>query len=93
MKKKFGYFPRFLMRRRTNHAQTRDFPRGEPIVDLALRAVGGGILPDGHPAPDLTPNQSGIPAEEFRERLRKRIHAEDISADDEDVDPEYEDIE
>ena len=53
----------------------------------------GAHLPDGHPAPDLTPNQSGIPAEEFRERLRKRIHAEDISADDEEEDPEYEDIE
>ena len=53
----------------------------------------GAHLPDGHPAPDLTPNQSGIRAEEFRERLRKRIHAEDISADEEDEDPEYEDIE
>ena len=37
--------------------------------------------------------QSGIPAEEFRERLRKRIHAEDISDDEEEEDPEYEDIE
>ena len=53
----------------------------------------GAHLPDGHPAPDLTPNQSGIPAEEFRERLRKRIHAEDVSDDEEDEDPEYEDIE
>lgn len=53
----------------------------------------GAHLPDGHPAPDLTPNQSGIPAEEFRERLRKRIHVEDISDDEEDEDPEYEDIE
>lgn len=53
----------------------------------------GAHLPDGHPAPDLTPNQSGIRAEEFRERLRKRIHAEDVSDDDEDEDPEYEDIE
>ena len=53
----------------------------------------GAHLPDGHPAPDLTPNQSGIPAEEFRERLRRRIHAEDVSDDEEDEDPEYEDIE
>ena len=53
----------------------------------------GAHLPDGHPAPDLTPNQSGIPAEEFRERLRKRIHTEDVSDDEEDEDPEYEDIE
>lgn len=53
----------------------------------------GAHLPDGHPAPDLTPNQSGIPAGEFRERLRKRIHAEDVSDDEEDEDPEYEDIE
>ena len=53
----------------------------------------GAHLPDGHPAPDLTPNQSGIRAEEFRERLRNRIHAEDVSDDEEDEDPEYEDIE
>lgn len=53
----------------------------------------GAHLPDGHPAPDLTPTQSGIPAEEFRERLRKRIHAEDVSDHEEDEDSEYEDIE
>ena len=53
----------------------------------------GAHLPDGHPAPDLTPNQSGIPAEEFRERLRRRIHVEDVSDDEKDEDPEYEDIE
>ena len=29
-------------------------------------------------APDLSPNQSGIPASEFKERLRKRLHAEDV---------------
>ena len=52
----------------------------------------GAHLPDGHPAPDLTPDQSGIPAEEFRERLHRRIHAEDLSEDDDD-DLEYEDIE
>ena len=43
----------------------------------------GAHLPDGKPAPDLTPNQSGIPAEEFRTRLRQRIHAEAL-ADEED---------
>ena len=26
----------------------------------------------------LSPNQSGIPASEFKERLRKRLHAEDV---------------
>ena len=50
----------------------------------------GAHLPDGNPAPDLRPDQSGIPAEEFRERLRKRIHAEDLTKEDEDDDPEYE---
>ena len=50
----------------------------------------GAHLPDGNPAPDLRPDQSGIPAEEFRERLRKRIHAEDLTKEDDD-DPEYED--
>ena len=38
----------------------------------------GAHLPDGNPAPDLTPNQSGIPAQEFRQRLHDRIHAEDL---------------
>ena len=28
----------------------------------------GAHLPDGHPAPDLTPAQSGIPADWFRRR-------------------------
>ena len=51
----------------------------------------GAHLPDGNPAPDLRPDQSGIPAEEFRERLRKRIHAEDLTKEDEDDAPEYED--
>ncbi len=52
----------------------------------------GAHLPDGHPAPDLSPNQSGIPAEEFRERLRKRVHAEDIVENEEDDDDiDYED--
>ena len=38
----------------------------------------GAHLPDGHPAPAHSPNQSGIPASEFKERLRKRLHAEDV---------------
>ena len=51
----------------------------------------GAHLPDGHPAPDLRPDQSGIPAEEFRERLRKRIHAKDLTEEDEDNTEEDED--
>ena len=53
----------------------------------------GAHLPDGHPAPDLSPNQSGIPADEFRARLRKRIRAENIAAEDDDEtdDINYED--
>ena len=38
----------------------------------------GAHLPDGHPAPARSPHQSGIPASEFKERLRKRLHAEDV---------------
>ena len=49
----------------------------------------GAHLPDGNPAPDLTPNQSGIPAQEFCQRLHDRIHAEDL--DEEENAPEYED--
>ena len=33
----------------------------------------GAHLPDGHPAPDLTPSQSGIPEDEFATRLRKHL--------------------
>ena len=51
----------------------------------------GAHLPDGNPAPDLASNQSGIPAQEFRQRLHDRIHAEDL--DEEENAPEYEDIE
>ena len=51
----------------------------------------GAHLPDGKPAPDLTPNQSGIPAEEFRTRLRQRIHAE-VLADEEDDEDETEEV-
>ena len=55
----------------------------------------GAHLPDGNPAPDLTPNQSGIPASEFRARLRQRLCAEapddEDDEDDEDDDPDYED--
>ena len=36
----------------------------------------GAHLPDGHPAPDLSPKQSGIPAEEFISRLKERAKAE-----------------
>ncbi len=51
----------------------------------------GAHLPDGNPPPDLTPDQSGIPAQEFRQRLHDRIHAEDL--DEEENAPEYEDVE
>ena len=49
----------------------------------------GAHLPDGHPAPDLSPKQSGIPAEEFLTRLKKRAEvevAEAIPTEDEDFD-------
>ena len=53
----------------------------------------GAHLPDGKPAPDLTPNQSGIPAEEFRTRLRQRIHAEALAEEeDDDEDEETEEV-
>lgn len=53
----------------------------------------GAHLPDGHPAPDLTPSQSGIPEDEFAARLRKHLSSK--SAEREETiaieDPEYED--
>ena len=53
----------------------------------------GAHLPDGHPAPDLTPSQSGIPEDEFAARLRKHLSRK--SAEREETiaieDPEYED--
>ena len=53
----------------------------------------GAHLPDGHPAPDLSPSQSGIPAEEFRTRLRQRIHAEALAdEEDDDEDDETEEV-
>lgn len=52
----------------------------------------GAHLPDGKPAPDLTPNQSGIPAEEFRTRLRQRIHAEALADEDDDDEDETEEV-
>ena len=52
----------------------------------------GAHLPDGKPAPDLTPNQSGIPAEEFRTRLRQRIHAEALADEEEDDEDETEEV-
>ena len=36
----------------------------------------GAHLPDGHPAPDLSPAQSGIPAEEMFTRLKERVRTE-----------------
>ena len=50
----------------------------------------GAHLPDGHPAPDLSPKQSGIPASEFGRRLKERLNAEVDEAVDED-DEDYED--
>lgn len=52
----------------------------------------GAHLPDGKPAPDLTPNQSGIPAEEFRTRLRQRIHAEALADEEDDENDETEEV-
>ena len=49
----------------------------------------GAHLPDGHPAPDLSPSQSGIPAEEFLTRLKRRAAeevAEVIPSEEEDFD-------
>lgn len=36
----------------------------------------GAHLPDGHPAPDLSPEFTGIPSTEFRVKLRQRMRAE-----------------
>ena len=52
----------------------------------------GAHLPDGHPAPDLSPSQSGIPAEEFLTRLKKRAEnevAEAIPSEEEEDFDEY----
>lgn len=53
----------------------------------------GAHLPDGHPAPDLSPSQSGIPEDEFAARLRKHLSRK--SAEREETiaieDPAYED--
>ena len=53
----------------------------------------GAHLPDGHPAPDLSPSQSGIPSEEFASRLRKHLHHDDTDTELEVAieDPKYED--
>ena len=53
----------------------------------------GAHLPDGHPAPDLSPSQSGIPSEEFAARLRKHLHHDDTNTELEVAieDPKYED--
>ena len=36
----------------------------------------GAHLPDGHPAPDLSRRQSGIPADEVFSRLKERVRTE-----------------
>lgn len=49
----------------------------------------GAHLPDGHPAPDLSPTQSGIPAEEMFTRLKNRVRnemSETVLTGDEDID-------
>ena len=49
----------------------------------------GAHLPDGHPAPDLSPAQSGIPAEAFLTRLKKQSGTEAAKtapAEEEDLD-------
>ena len=48
---------------------------GAIALIFIVRAFGA-HLPDGHPAPDLSPKQSGIPAEEFISRLKERAKAE-----------------
>ena len=53
----------------------------------------GAHLPDGHPAPDLTPSQSGIPEDEFAARLRKHLSRKSAEREETIVieDPAYED--
>ena len=53
----------------------------------------GAHLPDGHPAPDLTPSQSGIPEDEFAARLRKHLSSKSAEREKPIAieDPEYED--
>ena len=49
----------------------------------------GAHLPDGHPAPDLSPAQSGIPAEEMLTLLKNRVKneiSETVLTGDEDID-------
>mgnify|MGYP004465246907 FL=1 len=49
----------------------------------------GAHLPDGHPAPDLSPAQSGIPAEEMFTRLKNRVRnemSETVLTGDKDID-------
>ena len=51
----------------------------------------GAHLPDGNPAPDLSPRQSGIPAEELISRLKSRVAAEvaeAIPTEEEEFEPE-----
>ena len=53
----------------------------------------GAHLPDGHPAPDLTPSQSGIPEDEFAARQRKHLSSKSAERQESIAieDPEYED--
>ena len=53
----------------------------------------GAHLPDGHPAPDLSPSQSGIPEDEFAARLRKHLSRKSAEREETIVieDPAYED--
>ena len=53
----------------------------------------GAHLPDGHPAPDLTPSQSGIPEDEFATRLRKHLSRKSAEREEPIAieDPAYED--
>ena len=51
----------------------------------------GAHLPDGNPVPDLSPRQSGIPAEERFSRLKSRVAAEVaevIPTEEEEFEPE-----
>ena len=57
------------------------------LINLHVHLAG-----NGKPAPDLTPHQSGIPAEEFRTRLRQRIHAEALADEEDDDEDETEEV-
>ena len=46
------------------------------LIFIVRKFFFGAHLPDGHPAPDLSPRQSGIPADAFLSRLKERAKAE-----------------